>query len=450
MSINLSRRRFFAASAALSAAGLLSRSLTAQLPPVTDPRATDGDDVHEPDWDERLTITVGQADGHADIVGKDDKALQAAVDYVARLGGGTVKVLPGTYTLRNAVSLPSKIRLLGSGPETVITKIASESIPLAADSDWYDQEVTLSSAGGFRVGDGVTLRAQDQSRGGELIIKRTLVARSGNRFKLSDGLRQNLWIAGNPVCTSLFPLLTSEYTSDVVIEDITLDGNGENNTNLDGNYAGCIFLQDCNRYTFRRVEARNYNGDGISFQICHDVRVENCWSHDNTGLGVHPGSGSQRPTIAGCKLERNDIGIFWCWGVKYGTAEDNRIVDNRSYGVSIGHNDTDNVMRNNEISGSGKVGLLFRDDDRGQDFWANRNTFENNRILDTGDADGVAVDIQGKTKDVRIAGNEIRETRRPMNRIGIRVSTEAERIDLADNVIEGFSRSIVDSRPRNA
>jgi hypothetical protein len=448
--MSISRRRFLSASAFVSLAGFASRIVPAQLPPVAKPRATDGDERHEPDWDERLTITVGEQEGEADIVGKDDKALQAAVDYVARLGGGTVKVLPGTYTLRNAVWLPSKIRLLGSGPETIITKIASETIALSADSDWYDQEITLASAGGFRVGDGVTLRAADQGRGGELVIKRTLIARSGNRFKLSDGIRQNLWIEGKPTCSSLFPLLTSEYTSDVVIEDIALDGNGENNTNLDGNYAGCIFLQDCSRYTFRRVEARNYNGDGISFQICHDVRVENCWSHDNTGLGVHPGSGSQRPTIAGCKLERNDIGIFWCWGVKYGAAEDNRIADNRSYGVSIGHNDTDNVMRNNEITGSGKVGLLFRDDDRGLDFWANRNTFENNRILDTGDADGIAVDIQGKTKDVRIAGNEIRETRKPMNRIGIRVSAQAERIDIADNVIEGFARDVVDARPRGA
>lgn len=443
----LSRRTFLTASALLPACFLASRHASAQLPPVTNPRATDGDEAHEPEWDEKLTLTVGQQDGAADIVGKDDKALQAAVDYVARLGGGTVKVLPGTYTLRNAVWLQSKIRLLGSGPETILTKIASETIALSDDSDWYDQEITLASPGGFRVGDGVTLRAADPSRGGELVIKRTLVARAGNRFKLSAGIRQNLWIEGKPTCSSLFPLLTSEYTSDVVIEDFALDGNGENNANLDGNYAGCIFLQDCNRYTFRRVEARNYNGDGISFQICHDVRVENCWSHDHTGLGVHPGSGSQRPTIAGCKLERNDIGLYWCWGVKYGAAEDNRIADNRSYGVSIGHNDTDNVMRNNEISGSGKVGLLFRDDDRGQDFWANRNTFENNRILDTGDADGIAIDIQGKTKDARIAGNEIRETRKPMNRIGIRVSAQAERIDLADNVIEGFSRDVVDARP---
>lgn len=437
-----SRRQFFVASAAAAClAGHRSQFGWAQPPDVENPRATDGDERHEPQWDERLTLTVGQQ--QADIVGRDDKALQAAVDYLARIGGGTVKILPGTYTLRNSIYLPSRVRLRGSGPETVITKIASETIEFAEDSDWYDQEITLKSAGGLRVGDGVTLRAKDTSRSGTLVIKRTITARSGNRFKINDGLRQNLWIQGAPTCTSVFPLLTSEYTSNVVIEDLVLDGNRENNAHLDGNYGGCIFLQDCNRYTFRNVEARNNNGDGISFQICHDVQVENCWSHDNADLGVHPGSGSQRPSIIGCKLERNRIGLFWCWGVKYGLAEDNQIRDNGDYGISIGHNDTDNVMRRNEVVRSGKVGLLFRDDGRGLDFWANRNTFEDNRIIDTGDADGVAIDIRGQTKDLRIANNELRETRRPMNRTGIRVGSAAQRIDLADNKIEGFAHSIV-------
>jgi len=441
MSPVCSRRRFLAASALVSAAGFWSRRGLAELPAVANPRATDGDERHEPDWDERLTLTVGQ--NEADIVGKDDKALQAAVDYVARMGGGTVQIRPGTYTLRNSIYLPSKIRIMGSGAETIITKIASEALEFADDSDWYDQEITLKNAGGLRVGDGVTLQAKDTSRTGELVIKRTLVARSGNRFKLSDGLRQNLWIEGAPSCTSVFPLFTSEYTSDVVIENLVLDGNRANNAHLDGNYGGNIFLQDCNRYAFRNVESRNNNGDGFSFQICHDVRVEDCWSHDNADLGVHPGSGSQRPLITGCKLERNGIGLFWCWGVKYGLAENNRMIDNRDYGISIGHNDTDNVMRGNEISGSGKVGLLFRDDGRGLDFWANRNTFENNRIIDSGDDNGVAIDIQGQTKDLKIANNELRETRRPMNRTAIRIGPAAQRVELSDNRIEGFAQSVV-------
>jgi hypothetical protein len=244
----------------------------------------------------------------------------------------------------------------------------------------------------------------------------------------------------------LFPLFTSEYTADVTIEKLTLDGNKNNNANLNGNYGGGIFLQDCNRYTIRDVEVRNYNGDGISFQICHDVVVENCHSHDNTNLGVHPGSGSQRPLIRNCVLERNDQGLFWCWGVKFGLAERNRMIDNRSYGTSIGHNDTDNVMRRNEISGSGKVGILFRDDNRGRDFWANRNLVENNKISNTGGAAGIAIDIQGQTKDVRLVGNEIRETRQPMNRIGIRIGGKAGDIELAGNKIEGFSTPIEDHR----
>ncbi len=445
MATSRTNRRKFLASVGTMASIAISRRLYADdRPRVANPRATDGDERFEPNWDERLTITVGQRKG--DLIGNDDKVLQAAADYVARLGGGTVKVLPGTYTLRNAVILPSRIRLLGSGEESVITKIASDRIELADDSDWYDQEITLQDAKDFRVGDSIVLQAKNPHDGSSTVIKRTLVARAGKRFKLNEGLRKNLWLTGKPTCASLFPLLTSEYTSDVLIENITLDGNGENNENFNGNYGGCIFLQDCNRYTMRGVTARNYNGDGISFQICHDVVVENCHSHDNSNLGVHPGSGSQRPLIRNNKLVGNNLGLFWCWGVKYGLAEGNFIDGNKSYGISIGHCDTDNVMRNNEIRNSGKIGILFRDDSRGQDFWANRNLVEDNKIIDSGGDDGVAIDITGKTKDVRIVNNEIRETRQPMQRTAIRIGEHAGKVELADNRIEGFAQSLIDNR----
>lgn len=443
--VSLPRRDFLRAGSFSLAALALSPGVDAdELPPPASRRATDGDDRAQPNWEEQLTITVGQSKG--DLVGRDDRALQAAVDYVARLGGGTVKILPGVYTLRNSIFLPSKIRIVGSGAESIITKIASETIPLSDDSDWYDQEITLAKKSGFRVGDGVTLEAVNADNNGRVVIKRTLVARSGNRFRLSDGLRENLWLAGKPTCTSVFPLFTSERTADVLIENLTLDGNKENNAHLNGNYAGCVFLQDCNRYTLRGVEARNYNGDGISFQICHDVVIENCHSHDHTHLGLHPGSGSQRPILRGNKLERNNLGLYWCWGVKHGLAENNTIDGNRSYGISIGHNDTDNIMRNNVISNSGKVGILFRDDTRGKDFWANRNLVENNRILNSGDETGVAIDIRGNTKEVVIADNEIRETRQPMKRIGVRIDKLAGKITLTGNRIHGFAHDIVDAR----
>jgi hypothetical protein len=447
--VRVTRRRFVAAAGAAAAtvAGLSQLASAAGrsgsgLPRVTSPRSTSGDRVHEPAWDERMTITVGPK--RADLVGSTDRVLQAAVDYISRFGGGTVKVLPGTYTLRNSVHLRSGIRILGSGADSILTKGPSHSVSLSDDSDWYDQEVTVSDAKGFQVGDGIVLRTRNPDNGVTDVLKRTLVARTGNRFKLDRALRKNFWLSGKPTLASLFPLISGDHVDDISIRDITLDGNLKQNANLNGNYGGCIFLQDCNRIVMKGVEARNYNGDGISWQICHDVLVENCHSHDNADLGLHPGSGSQRPLMRNNRVERNTIGVFFCWGIRYGLAESNQISGNRSYGVSIGHCDTDNVIRLNTITGSGKVGVLFRDDARGKDFWPNRNTLEKNRIIDSGGVDGVAIDVQGRTRDVTLEGNQIRETRKPMQRIGVRIGKQARDVKLESNRFEGFDRDVVD------
>ncbi len=86
----------------------------------------------------------------------------------------------------------------------------------------------------------------------------------------------------------------------------------------------------------------------------------------------------------------------------------------------------------------------------GKDFWANRNVVERNRISNSGGQDGVAIDIQGRTSDLKIVGNEVRETRGPADRIGVRIAAETGRIELADNRIEGFSLAVRDQRPAPA
>lgn len=403
------------------------------------PRQTSGDEVVQPDWKERLTITVGPEAG-ATIRGDTDKALQAAVDYVARFGGGTVKVLPGTYKLRNSVFLSSQVRLLGQGEKTVLLKEPSLTTTLAADSDWFDQEVTLADASGFELGDGVCLRTKDPKTGVQEVMKRTLVARTGNRFKLDKALRKNVWRLNGGTVSTLFPILSGEFIEDVVIENLTLDGNRENNAELDGNYAGCIFLQDCNRITMRGVHARNYHGDGLSWQICHDVVVENCVSEGHSGLGLHPGSGSQRPIMRNNLLRNNGIGLFFCWGVRHGLAEGNRIEGNR-VGVSIGHHDTDNVVTGNTITGSGEVGILFRPE-RGAEFAGHRNRIESNILRDNGGDKAAAIDIQGGTESIRIIGNTIEETRGKAARSAVRQGAETKDIVIQDNKISGFSLEI--------
>jgi len=308
-----------------------------------------------------------------------------------------------------------------------------------------DQEVTLDDASGFRIGDGICLRTKNYDNGSQDVVKRTLVARSGNRFKLDKALRTNFWQKGDTTVSTLFPVLSGELVADVTIENIALDGNKPNNENLDGNYSGCIFLQDCNRFTIRGVQARNNNGDGISWQVCHDVIVEDTTSRDHAGYALHPGSGSQRTIMRRNRLTGNNLGIFFCWGVKFGLAEKNYIDGNRNYGVSIGHRDNNNIVCDNEILNSGKVGVLFRPE-RGKAFAPHRNRIENNRIINSGAAGGIGIDVQGETESIVLVKNEIRETREPMQRIGVRVGPQTRDVELVENRIEGFSVAVEDLR----
>jgi hypothetical protein len=425
---------------AMLGTGLLSAADTRpQAPPVTRPRATSGD-VIQPKWEQSIKISVGP--NKADLVGSDHRVIQAAVDYVAGLGGGTVQILPGTYRFRNAVQLRSGVRIAGSGVDSVCIKEPSIKTALLENSDWYDQEVTLTNPAGFEVGDGIVLRTKNPHNGSHDTHKRTLIARSGNRFKLNEMLVENFWTQGSASAATLFALFDGFRVSDIAIENICLDGNRANNEFLNGNYVGCIFLRESNRINLRQVTARNFNGDGISWQVCHDVRAEDCHSHDNAGFGLHPGSGSQRTVVTGNKLERNDIGFFFCWGVKWGLVENNSMVDNKRFGVSIGHNDTDNIVRNNQILRSGKTGIYLRQE-HGPTFSPSRNRIEANRVVDSGNESGVAVDIEGVTESVMLKRNILLETRQPASRIGVRISKDAKQIELAENRIDGFSAPVL-------
>ncbi|MCI0623650.1 MAG: right-handed parallel beta-helix repeat-containing protein [Acidobacteria bacterium] len=438
------RRGFLGAALAL-AGGAVARLAQADEQPQVNPRAIAGD-VVEPKWESRLTVTVGPQ--KADLVGTDEKVIQAAIDYMAGWGGGTVRILPGTYRLRNAVALRSGVRILGSGSDSVLVKAPEAKTNLAEDSHFYDQEVTLADAGGFQVGDGVCLRVDNSWHKGHCIIRRTLVARTGNRFKLDRPLEDDEFLLkGNAHVMTLFPLISGEGVNDAAIENIALDGNKANQESLDhhwGNVLAGVWLMRSNRIQIRKVKSLNSAADGVAWQMSHDVLVEDCHCHDNVSFGLHPGSGSQRSLVRGNRLERNYIGFYFCHGAKYGLVEKNVIVDSLTSGVSIGQKDTDNIIRDNEIRGSKEVGVLFRALDPSSS--PHRNRLAGNVILDNGGESGIGIDVQGQVETVTLARNQIRETRQPLKRIGIRIGSGTKNVKLVENRIEGFSVAVSDLR----
>jgi hypothetical protein len=412
------------------------------LPENSNPHAIFGDAV-EPDWSQQMTMTVGPK--KADLVGSTDRVIQAAVEYVARRGGGTVRLLPGSYRLRNSIFLQSKVRLLGSGADSVLFKEPSVTTRLVVDGDHWDQEITLEDPKGFQVGDGVRLVAKDPHGKGTNIIQRTLIAARGNRFKLDRRLEERFHLSGEPQIATNFALLQCTGVADVVIENLTVDGNRAHNEMIDKGMFddGAVRLDESNRITVRDVAVREFYCDGIVWGISHDVVVENCRVHDGARLALHSGSGSQRSIVRGNRMQRSAEGIYFCWGAQHGLYEKN-VIEDCGYGMTFGHSDSDNLIRDNDIRRSGEAGVHFRGGSKA--FAPHRNRFERNRIVDSGGDKGVAIDINGETEAVVLVRNELRETRGPKSRIGILIGVDTRDIRCDDNRIEGFAIPISDLR----
>src|SRR5262249_13311820 len=142
--------------------------------------------------DEAAVIHVGINEG--DIRGSDNRAVQAAIDYVANLGGGTVYVGPGRYTLRNAVTLRDHVRLIGTPGKTIFAPVDGVKTTLAADGDANQREITLADPSGFRVGDRVLI-GDDHYRSGFDLTSAVLTTKVGkSTFRLSEPLRNDYMV----------------------------------------------------------------------------------------------------------------------------------------------------------------------------------------------------------------------------------------------------------------
>jgi len=390
-------------------------------------------------------LTVGQTEG--DLQGRDDKVLQAGVEYLHRLGGGTLRILPGTYTLQNAIYLRPHITLQGSGEATVVRKADSVVTPLVRDSDWFEYGVQVQNPAGFAPGGGIMLRSSSGPGAWQYdMLRATITAVRGDVLFLDRLTGENFWLDKKATAATIFPLLTAENVDDVVVKDLVLDGNRAKNEHINGNFSGAVFIQHCNHWRFENVTARDHNGDGFSFQVCDNIQFHNCRALNNTDLGFHPGSGSQRPVFRNCTARGNSQGIFFCWSVSDGVATDCVLSENSRYGISIGHRDTDNVIRDCTIERNGEIGILFRNE--GAEFRAgHRNRIENCVIRDTGkDKAGIGIDIQGKTQDITIRNTKLENTTGGKQTTGIRIGKEAQRIILEDNAFTGCPVQIEDLR----
>lgn len=401
----------------------------------------------------RPEVRVGISEG--DLCGSDHRVLQAAVDYIARLGGGTLHIGPGEWVLRDSLRLQSGIALQGSGPETVLRKAPGGTSALAEDGDYGDVRVLPVEPDGFEVGDGVTVRSNKQ--GGFHSTVATVIRKGPDGALILDGiLNSDFMVADEATVSRACPLIRGVDLQGVTVRDLTLDGNRENCPREDSCRGGALNLLRVANVQITNVTFRNMNGDGLSFQNSPDVAVEDCVFEDNAGGGCHPGSGSARPVVRRCAMRRNGAcGIFVCWRVKNGLFEDNVIEDNGQMGISIGHKDTDNRFVCQQVRRNGFSGVYFRNE--AEHAGGHRCVVEECVIEDNGSAGRhgdqapAGIRIDGHTDGTVARNNTIRDTRTDgkTQAYGVLINADAGEVTLEGNTFESNAEGdVLDLRAR--
>ena len=395
---------------------------------------------------ERPRITVGQ--DREDILGRDNRALQSAVDYIAQLGGGTVLIGPGEYLMRDSLHLRSGVTVRGVKGKTVLRKAPGVKSRLVLDGDFGEQQFTVANPEGFAVGSGVTIR--DKNAGGFHTTVARITGRTGATFSIDKPIMADCLVDRDAYAATAFPVVSGYDVTDVRIQDLTIEGNKDENIHLNGCRGAGVFLYRGYGTVVQGCTIRGYNGDGISFQQSNDVQVIGCVSEHNTSLGLHPGSGSQRPTIRGCIARHNgEDGLFLCWRVRHGLFEDNLLELNGRFGISIGHKDTDNLLQRNHIRRNASNGVFFRSESYAMA--AHRNRLVENVIEDNGTKGGAAgIRIRGRTDGLVFERNTIRDSRDEGSRsqkIGVLIESEVGSVRLEKNRIEAET-PVDDQRPK--
>jgi hypothetical protein len=381
-------------------------------------------------------VTVAQS-GAADVVGNDNVALQKAAQMLKP--GDTLQIGPGTYEMQNSLFVPSGVTVRGTAGKTILMKSRGVESALTDDGDYGENILRVAEPEKFRPGMGIAV-VDDQLKDGWDISISTITGIKGAILSINPRTLRDYDLAKNHArVRNTIPILCAIDAEKVTFENIIVDGNRAVNAYIDGCRGGAIYMYNVKDIIVRNCTARNYNGDGISFQITDNVQILNSESYGHAGYGIHPGTGSERPLVKGCRMHDNgQIGLFLCWRVKHGSFEDNIIQDNGNYGISIGHKDTDNVFVNNTIARNGSSGVYFR-----QETMANsghRNTFRNNQVLDNGNAkSGYGFYILPSAGDLVIENNHIAETRRSggTQRIGIYKAAGAGSVQSSKNEMSG-------------
>ena len=352
------------------------------------------------------TITVG-GEG-ADIRGFTGRAIQLAIDALPARGG-TVVMTPGTFLLKDAVHVRSDMTLTGTGDATVLKRVPGYTSKMVIPADYAELKVTVEDASGFEPGmslqvwDGKWSSCWDVSTA-------TITDVDGNTVYFDHYLIRDYHLEDTGRVSNAGSGVLAKHVENVVLSHFMVDGDKAHTPRTDGCNGGGIAILYAKNVLVDHVHVKDFNGEGITWQVTEDVTVQNCEVEGSANIGMHPGTGSPRTRILNNESHHNaKDGLFICWRVHHGVIKGNSFHDNGRYGICTGHKDTDDLFEDNHIYNNGSDGVNLRP---GPVYNApHRVVFVNNVIENNGqNGGGYGFSLYGKAEGVVIRDNVIRDT----------------------------------------
>ena len=347
------------------------------------------------------TLTVGGE--NADVAGFNNQAIQFAIDYVA-LTGGIVKLNPGLYKIVAPIRMKTNVKLIGSGKETILKRAKGIQTKYIVDADYGELKITVENSDGFEIGMKVQV-TDDVNSGCWNVSTAYITDIVDNIIYVDKGMIRDHRSDRNGLISNASSVIEFIDTRNASVSNLTADGNRSENYFADGcNSAGVLILRS-KKITVDNVHVKDFNGEGISWQITENVSILNCEISGSGNTGLHPGTGSPFSLIKNNNVHHNDRdGLFICWRVYKSEVTDNQFHHNGRFGLCTGHKDTDVVFQNNHIFNNKSDGVHFRGERESNA--PHRNTFVKNIIENNATGgEGYGFSVNSPAKDLVLKEN---------------------------------------------
>jgi len=285
--------------------------------------------------------------------------IQSAIDSLKESGGKIV--LPELdLTLDRGLELYSGITIEGQKEKTILRKGPSRKYPLLSYHNYGMFDVPLENTDGLEVG--MTVSINDNKRGGFYGTFARITWIENNWVGLDTGIHADYIPTEDPCLTTSFSMIYAHNQRAVAIKNLYLDGDLQNNPDpMNGCRGSSIYFFRCRNMTVENVVEKYFNGEGMGFQACADVRISNSEFSNNSGNGMHPGAGSTGVVFEHCVGKNNGAsGFFFCVRATRVDVSDCTFINNNDHGISIGARDCHNHIKNCIIENNEKHGVFFR------------------------------------------------------------------------------------------